>query len=176
MSSLFIIMFYAILLNGDIMIYKLVENDLDIKDIEMMASIIWPITYKEILSTSQIKYMLNKYLSVDSIKNNIEKENYTYIVLYDDDKNKIGFMGYQLNEDNLFLSKLYLLPNAQNKGYASMALSYLKQFELPIKLTVNKYNKNAYDKYIHLGFKVIDSVVTNIGNDYVMDDYVMLLK
>ena len=96
------------------MIYKLVENDLDIKDIEMMASIIWPITYKEILSTSQIKYMLNKYLSVDSIKNNIEKENYTYIVLYDDDKNKIGFMGYQLNEDSLFLSKLYLLPNAHN--------------------------------------------------------------
>ena len=176
MSRLLINFLYAILNNGDIMIYKLVENNTDIKDVEMMASIIWPIAYKDILSTSQIKYMLNKYLSIDAIKNNIDNDNYTYIVLYNDENNKIGFIGYQLNDDNLFLSKLYILPNHQNKGYASMAISYLRQFELPITLTVNKNNKNAYLKYIHLGFKVIDSVVTNIGNDFVMDDYVMELK
>lgn len=158
------------------MIYKLVETDADIKDVEMMASIIWPITYKDILSTSQIKYMLNKYLSIEAINSSIANDNYTYIVLYDDENNKIGFIGYQLGDDKLFLSKLYLLPNAQNKGYATKAISYLRQFELPIELTVNKYNKNAYEKYLHLGFKVIDSVVTDIGNDFVMDDYVMQLK
>ena len=158
------------------MIYKLVETDADIKDVEMMASIIWPITYKDILSTSQIKYMLNKYLSIEAINSSIENDNYTYIVLYDDENNKIGFIGYQLSDDKVFLSKLYLLPNAQNKGYATKAISYLRQFELPIELTVNKYNKNAYEKYLHLGFKVIDSVVTDIGNDFVMDDYVMQLK
>lgn len=158
------------------MIYKLVETNSDIKDIELMSSIIWPIAYKEILASSQIKYMLNKYLSIEAIENNIKNDNYTYIVLYDDDKNKLGFIGYQLFDNKVFLSKLYLLPSAQNKGYASMAISYLRQFDLPIELTVNKNNKNAYEKYLHLGFKVIDSVVTDIGNDFVMDDYIMQLK
>ena len=38
---------------------------------------------------------------------------------------------------------------------------------------VNKNNKDAIEKYIHLGFKQIDFVVPDIGNGYVMDDYVM---
>ena len=42
-----------------------------------------------------------------------------------------------------------------------------------IYLTVNKYNTRAYDIYIKNGYEVIDDVVTDIGNGYVMDDYVM---
>ena len=44
-----------------------------------------------------------------------------------------------------------------------------------IYLTVNKKNKTK-DKYLHWGFKIIDSVVSDIGNNYVMDDYIMELK
>jgi len=40
---------------------------------------------------------------------------------------------------------------------------------------VNKYNP-SYDIYRHLGFEVIDSVVTDIGEGYVMDDYIMQRK
>ena len=42
-----------------------------------------------------------------------------------------------------------------------------------IYLTVNKYNTPSYEIYLHLGFKVIDAVVNDIGNGYVMDDYIM---
>ena len=40
-------------------------------------------------------------------------------------------------------------------------------------LTVNKYNEHAIDVYKHYGFKIVDSVVTDIGNGFVMDDYIM---
>ncbi len=41
-----------------------------------------------------------------------------------------------------------------------------------VYLTVNK-NNSSYNIYRHLGFEVIDSVVTDIGEGFVMDDYVM---
>lgn len=154
--------------------YTLAKRETEIKEIEMMASVVWPIAYKSILHPEQIQYMLDKFLSLTAIQENI-KNGYTYILLSDENKNKAGFLAYCLQPDKIFLSKLYLLPTAQNKGYSSEIIRYLKSFKLPIELTVNKYNKNAYEKYLHLGFKVIDSVVTDIGNKYYMDDFVMRL-
>ena len=43
----------------------------------------------------------------------------------------------------------------------------------PIRLTVNKYNKNSIAAYRKWGFKIIDSVVTDIGSGFVMDDFIM---
>ena len=42
-----------------------------------------------------------------------------------------------------------------------------------IYLTVNKDNINAIRTYEKLGFKNIDSLVTDIGNGFVMDDFKM---
>ena len=49
----------------------------------------------------------------------------------------------------------------------------LKTDSKKIYLTVNKGNTPSYQIYLHLGFKVIDSVVNDIGHGYVMDDYIM---
>lgn len=155
--------------------FRKAKTDEDFQDIELMASIIWPIAYKEIITVDQIKYMLNKYLSVQAIKENINTEKYIYEIIYFDGI-KAGFIGYKLNGEELFLSKLYVLPNFQKMGLGKEAVEYLQGNNLPITLTVNKYNKNAYDFYIHSGFKVIDSVVTDIGKGYVMDDYIMKLE
>ena len=45
-----------------------------------------------------------------------------------------------------------------------------------IQLTVNKYNENTIKAYKKWGLSVIDSVVTDIGQGYVMDDYIMSYK
>ena len=50
---------------------------------------------------------------------------------------------------------------ANKKGYSS------------IRLTVNKYNKNTISAYNKWGFRTIDSVVTDIGEGFVMDDFIM---
>ena len=156
------------------MLFELVDTKDELKQIEFMASIIWPIAYKDVLSADQIKYMLNKYLTLDAILANID-DGYTYVIIHDED-NKMGFMAYKLMDTQCFLSKLYILPNFQNQGIARKVIEYLQAFKLPITLTVNKHNYNAYQKYLHMGFTVYDSVVTDIGNGYVMDDYCMVLK
>ena len=42
-----------------------------------------------------------------------------------------------------------------------------------IRLTVKKDNQNSVNAYIKWGFKTVDSVVTDIENGFVMDDYIM---
>ena len=43
-------------------------------------------------------------------------------------------------------------------------------------LTVNKGNELAIRAYEGTGFETIDAVVTDIGEGFVMDDYIMELR
>lgn len=45
-----------------------------------------------------------------------------------------------------------------------------------IYLTVNKNNTNTISAYIKLGFEIVDSIITDIGSNFVMDDYIMEKK
>jgi ribosomal protein S18 acetylase RimI-like enzyme len=38
---------------------------------------------------------------------------------------------------------------------------------------VNKRNRNAIAAYEKYGFRIVDSVVKDIGGGFVMDDYIM---
>lgn len=114
------------------------------------------------------------FFSIEEIHNSV-KDDYKYKYIKDED-DILGFFVYKEYADYLFLSKLYLKPEAKGKGLASKVFKYLSDIKLPIKLTVNKYNKHAKDVYTHKGFKVIDSVETPIGNGYIMDDYILELK
>ena len=42
-----------------------------------------------------------------------------------------------------------------------------------IYLTCNKHNKHSLDVYEKFGFQWIDSVQTDIGHDFIMDDYIL---
>ena len=79
-----------------------------------------------------------------------------------------------------FLSKLYLAPEVQGKGIAVKTLEFIKDKakklnKQAVYLTVNKGNARAILVYEKFGFKRIDSVVTDIGNCFVMDDYIYQL-
>jgi ribosomal protein S18 acetylase RimI-like enzyme len=70
-----------------------------------------------------------------------------------------------------------MLPNLQGKGFGKLAVNEVlsiasKNKNLGVVLNVNKYN-SAIQFYSKIGFSIIDSVVINIGNGYIMDDYVM---
>lgn len=152
------------------MTFQLVDTEIEITNVVTIAQIVWQNAYKNIISQGQINYMLNKFLSKEAIKENIE-EGYTYTLLLEDDV-RIGFFAYKFSNDYLFLSKLYILPNFQHHGISKEVVDYLKRFKQPIRLTVNKQNKIAIKAYEKLKFKRIESVVTDIGSGYVMDDYI----
>jgi len=117
--------------------------------------------------------------SVNRINNEISfkrqaEEGYIYRGLIMDDE-IVGFTGSRKQGDRVFLSKLYLLEKYHGLGLGKILMDdciSLYPECSSVYLTVNK-NNSSYNIYRHLGFEVIDSVVTDIGEGFVMDDYVM---
>lgn len=152
----------------------------EIPELAKLTSKIWHEYWTCILSKEQIDYMVEKFQSENAIHNQYENENYTYYYINEDGKN-IGYFGLSEKKDYLFLSKLYISKNYRHKGIGTKAFEKIKEIAKEknyksIQLTVNKYNKNTIAAYNKWGFHTIDSVVTDIGNGFVMDDYIMEYK
>jgi ribosomal protein S18 acetylase RimI-like enzyme len=45
-----------------------------------------------------------------------------------------------------------------------------------LTLAVNKMNRGAIDAYLKHGFRIADAVVKDIGDGFVMDDYIMVKR
>ena len=157
-----------------------VKTDEQLKTLAETANTVWHEFFPCILTEGQIDYMVEKFQSYDAMKEQMENAGYEYYFITSDDK-ILGYTGIKKEEDRLFLSKLYLLKENRGKGYASTAfehlIKYCKENGLKsIYLTVNKHNEHTIAVYKKKGFEVIDTQVADIGNGYVMDDYIMEMK
>ena len=155
---------------------KITKNQLPI--IKDLAYTIWPIAYGEILSKEQLNYMLDNFYSVDNLSNQMDSGQVFELLL--EDKNVIGYLGYEFNckETGLLkIHKIYLLPEMQGKGFGKFMIDEVFKIaksnnQKGVFLNVNKYNKAKFF-YEKLGFVISKEEVIDIGNGYVMDDYVM---
>lgn len=152
----------------------------DIKELAALASDIWHEYWPSLLSSQQIDYMVDKFQSENAIIRQYQNENYTYYFITESGLN-IGYFGISEQQDYLFLSKLYLSKEYRAKGIGTKTFNKVKELAASknykeIRLTVNKYNQNSIKAYLKWGFEVIDSVVTDIGSGFVMDDYIMSWK
>ncbi|NVK21539.1 MAG: GNAT family N-acetyltransferase [Kangiellaceae bacterium] len=144
--------------------------------IQTLAKVIWKEHYQPIIGLQQVEYMLDKFQSVEAMQSQI-LDGYYYFQICSDQA-LIGYLAYKIHENELFLSKIYLSKDARGKGYARTAINFLegvaKQHSLfCIQLTVNKNNTNTIAAYEKIGFIKKEAVVMDIGNGFVMDDFVM---
>ena len=84
-------------------------------------------------------------------------------------------------QEELYLSKVYLLPQCRRQGVAKTFFRLAEQVAgeeglHKIRLTVNKHNIHAKEVYEHYGYETVESVKTDIGSGYYMDDYVMVKR
>ena len=154
----------------------------DIAIIKNLAETIWPICYKEIISTEQINYMLKIMYSKLSLKEQVEK-GHQFIMAYDIDI-PVGYASFSQKsevEPRVFrLHKIYVLPNSSLKGVGTSLLDYLsneckKLGGTELELNVNKYNTAVFF-YKKKNFTIVKEEVLDFGGGYVMDDYVMRCK
>jgi len=149
--------------------------------IQELAAKIWPVAYGNIISSGQIDYMLNMMYSIPSLEKQLQNNN--IFLLAEEDNRFIGFASYELNFDKsnkTKIHKLYVLPERQCKGIGRQLIDYITHIALEnqnqsLHLTVNKNNK-ATNFYLKNGFEVVEEVVFDIGNGFVMDDYIMEKK
>lgn len=157
---------------------KINKNQLPI--VKDLAYAIWPSTYGEILSSEQLSYMLNNFYSFENLENQMNTGQIFELLL--EDTNVVGFVAYEFNckETGLLkIHKIYLLPETQGKGFGKFMIDEVIKIaknnqQKGVFLNVNKYNKAKFF-YEKLGFTVTKEEVIDIGNNYVMDDFVMEL-
>ena len=148
----------------------------DFNKVFQLASEIWNDNYKGIISQKQIDYMLNMMYKSDRLQQDID-EGYQWELIINKGKT-IGYLAYVIKNDNrVFLSKIYLKKSDQGLGLGKLALNRVKEYAKKnncnaVYLTVNKGNKKGIRAYKKTGFTIITEEITDIGNGYVMDDYV----
>jgi len=154
----------------------------DLKIIQEIAHTTWPITYGEILSKEQLDYMLDLIYSDEALTTQFHKKEQLFYLISENEIT-LGFIGIEHNykeEVVTRIHKIYLLPETQGKGIGKTVIDEIEKLALEnnskaLSLNVNRFNL-ALGFYQKVGFEIIDEVNIDIGNGYLMEDYVMEKK
>jgi GNAT superfamily N-acetyltransferase len=150
-----------------------------IYNIKVLSDIIWPVTFKEILSQEQIVYMMDMMYSTASLEKQMNELNHHYL-LAEEDGEYLGYVSYELNyrgTPTTKVHKIYVLPSTQGKGVGRLFIDTVSEIakknnNTTLSLNVNRFNK-AIDFYKRVGFEFHTSENIDIGNGFVMEDYIM---
>lgn len=154
-----------------------IETKQEIASLAELASDIWHEYFVGMISNEQIDYMVEKFQSYPALTDQIANQGYEYYFMTVHGQ-PTGYVGIKQEESKLFLSKFYLQQEHRGKGYGSQAMELLTDICRSrnlgaIWLTVNRHNASTIAVYEKKGFKTIRTQVADIGNGFVMDDYVM---
>lgn len=147
--------------------------------VQEIAQKTWPIAYKDVISSEQIEYMLKMMYSKSALveQMNVKKHHF---ILAKKQNEVLGFASYEFDCNSIGktkLHKLYVLTETQGSGIGVKLVDFLsekakKNHQSTIFLNVNKYN-SAQKFYKKIGFSVAYEEVIDIGNGFIMDDFVM---
>ena len=154
----------------------------DIHRIQEVAEKTWPASYRDIISPEQIRYMLNSMYSREKIEAAIQDPKQAFWLAEENGKT-LGFCGIEHDRPEpgfTRIHKLYILPETQGSGLGKLLLDQVeseavKHGNYKLHLNGNKHNK-AIGFYQKQGFRVDYDEVIEIGNGFVMDDFVMVKK
>jgi len=154
------------------------ERDFDA--VRELARTIWLAHYITIITTAQIEYMLSGRFTVQNLRRYVNSRERWMDVL-ECDRALAGYCSYALTSepDEMKLEQLYLLPHLHGRGVGRQMLQHVEQAvrregARRLVLQVNKRNDKALTFYRRSNFVVRTEFVFDVGQGYVMDDYVMV--
>lgn len=147
--------------------------------IQSLSQIVWPETFSDILSDSQISYMMDMMYSTNSIQEQMKELNHHYLLL-EDNGEYVGYLSYELDYKGQSITKIhkiYVLPSVQGKGCGRLLIDAVQSIALQndnkvLSLNVNRFNK-AIDFYKRVGFDIVAEEDIDIGSGFLMQDYIM---
>ena len=151
----------------------------DIEMINRLAWIVFPHTYKEILSPEQMEYMMDWMYSPENLHKQMTEDGHIYYLAFEGDE-PAGYLSIQPESEHTYhLQKIYVLPSFQGKKLGKLlfeqAIKAIKELHpepCQMRLNVNRQNK-ALTFYEKMGMKKVDEGDFHIGNGYYMNDYIM---
>ena len=153
----------------------------DIPAIIQIAEQTWWPTYADILSTAQLRYMLDQLYAPEILHSHITNGTQTFLILVSENTPQ-GFAAFSSKPDEpgvWKIHKLYVLPQNHKRGWGRELVEAIKTTAVSkgirtLDLNVNRFN-TARQFYERLGFRVIKEEDVPIG-PYFMNDYVMRLE
>lgn len=163
-------------------------------ELAQMAGEIWREYWPALIGEAQTEYMVARFQSLEAIERDMAEHDYEYwLVRAAEDLTAaelaagaepawraVGYTGGRVEPETgrFFISKIYLLAAERGKHFASRVIEFYDRLCADrglraMYLTVNKHNELGIRAYEAKGFEVIDAVETDIGEGFVMDDYIM---
>lgn len=150
----------------------------DIESIQDLANRTWYVTYGGYLSAEQIKYMLDKMYNKGELLSQFKAG---HVFLMAEENNiDLGFAGFSVLDSGkgiYKLHKLYVLPETHGQGIGKLLMNEVVNLAKRaggafLQLSVNRNNKAA-DFYKKAGFTIKETIDLDIGNGFLMNDYIM---
>jgi ribosomal protein S18 acetylase RimI-like enzyme len=153
-----------------------VLTDQQIGTVEDLAREIWTEHYTALIGREQVAYMLDRFQSGKAIASQIADGVLYYLI--EAGGQAIGYLAVQPKERDLFLSKIYVSSSCRGRGIGRRAVHFAEDLARArglarITLTVNRGNAGSIRAYEKFGFRNAGAVVQDIGNGFVMDDFIM---
>lgn len=152
---------------------------IDIAAVTRLARRTWDHAYPGIITRGQIDYMLAQRYAPEVLERELQRGDIWWDQVLVDGRLG-GFMSTCLDADarQLKIDKLYVAPERQRNGLGGRLLAHADDRAAALRctalmLSVNKRNARAITAYRKHGFRVVESVCTDIGGGFVMDDYLM---
>ena len=158
-----------------------VETPEDRAALAALASEIWHEYWPALIGEAQTDYMVEQFQSLEAIERDMAEAAYEYWLLRDNEDGRlVGYTGGHVEPETnrFFVSKIYLRAPERGRGFASATVRFYEDLcrtrgLSALYLTVNKHNDLAIRAYRAKGFQTIDAVETDIGNGFVMDDFIL---
>ena len=139
----------------------------DFADIYNFMHPLWHETYGNIIPKEHIDFLLDKFFSESGLKT-YRDMGYEYFKLGDD-----GVLVFVERENETYMDKLYLRPEARGKGYPAEAFAFMAQRGKDLVLSANRANARAVRCYQKNGFVIEKEVDVDWGNGMINCDYIL---
>lgn len=159
----------------EVQIGRLREAEIDA--VVNLAHAVWHAHYPGIISSAQIDYMLGQRYKPALIRQLLARGDAWFVARAG--ASVAGFAHvYALGEGDCKLDKLYVAADVQRHGVGALLLERAERYAREhagnrLVLRVNRHNAQALAAYRKYGFTVATEIAEDIGNGFVMDDFVM---
>ncbi len=150
----------------------------DVQLIRQLAEQTFHITYLPLQPKDKVDYLFDLMYNTSSLTSQMNKGQ--QFILAKDETGYLGYASYEINykdQGKTKIHKIYIMPTAQGKGVGKELVNYIggiagQNKNTIVLLDVFRHNP-AVQFYEKMGFKKVGEQITEVGNGFVMDDFVM---
>src|SRR5260221_1777462 len=150
----------------------------DVQLIRQLAEQTFHVTYLPLQPKDKVDYLFDLMYNTSSLTAQMNKGQ--QFIWEKDETGYLGYASYEINykdQDKTKIHKIYIMPTAQGKGVGKELVNHIGGIARLNKNTIfllDVYRHNpAVRFYEKIGFKKVEEQITEVGNGFVMDDFVM---